>query len=40
MIKQFVNKETGSIIFIDSEDKEYKKYARSKDWKQVWNLVV
>ena len=40
MIKQFVNIEDGSIVFIDHKDKEYKKYSKSKDWKQVWNLVV
>ena len=40
MIKQFISKTTGAIVFIDDSSKDYKEYLDSEEWEQVWNLVV
>ena len=40
MQKQFINKKTGQIIFIEESDRDIKEYENSKEWEQVWNLVV
>jgi len=40
MQKQFVNKKTGAIVFIDDSSEEYKNYLEDTEWEQFWNLVV
>ena len=40
MQKQFVNKSTGAIVYVDDKSKEYKEYLKSTEWEQFWNLVV